>query len=133
MIKIIISIFLFVIPVSSFSQDKDSIKVDKDSIKINKDSSEIKYTNDDSTELIIRRAIIYTRKFPSEDEIKNTKAELWLLRIYFGRGVQARPVLLLRRDGKKFFVEYDTVRKFESQEEALKFANENDIKDIELE
>lgn len=88
---------------------------------------------DDSLEYIIRKAIIYASKQPSEKEIKNTPAKLWLLRIYFYKSKRSKPLMLIERNGKNLFVEYEPVKTFESDEEALEFAKKKNIKDIELE
>lgn len=43
-----------------------------------------------------------------------------------------RPLLLLERNGKKFFVEYEPIKFFETESEAAEFAKANGITDIEL-
>ncbi len=55
-----------------------------------------------------------------------------LVRVYFNPGRFAKPIMELSRDGDKSYYEFDIVRKFESESEAVKYALENGIEDIEI-
>jgi hypothetical protein len=85
------------------------------------------------SEYIIRKALLYKGKKPTEEELKNTKAQLWLLQVfYYSRGGAAR-LIKIERDGKTMMVEFDAVKTFKNEDEALEYAKQNGITDINLE
>ncbi|MFW9919766.1 MAG: hypothetical protein ACFFED_09220 [Candidatus Thorarchaeota archaeon] len=55
-----------------------------------------------------------------------------LLRIFFDSGEIARPMIEIERDEKWSIHEYDVLRDFESEEDALRYAMENNLEDIDL-
>jgi hypothetical protein len=55
-----------------------------------------------------------------------------LVRVYFDPGLFARPLMELSRDGDTSYYEFDVVRRFESKSEAIKYALDNGIEDMEI-
>lgn len=85
------------------------------------------------SEYIIRKALLYKGKKPTDEELKNTKAQLWLLQIfYYSRGGASR-IIKIERDGKTMMVEFDAVKTFKDEAEALEYAKLNGITDINME
>jgi hypothetical protein len=55
-----------------------------------------------------------------------------LIRVFFDVGIAARPVMELEIDGQMQSCEFDVIKKFNSTEDAMKYAKENDITSIGL-
>ncbi|MFW9847178.1 MAG: hypothetical protein ACFFD6_10545 [Candidatus Thorarchaeota archaeon] len=55
-----------------------------------------------------------------------------LVRVYYDPGRFARPIMELSRDGGTAYYEFDVVRRFESESEAVRYALDNGIEDIEI-
>jgi hypothetical protein len=55
-----------------------------------------------------------------------------LVRVYFDPGQFARPIMELSRDGDTSYFEFDVVRRFENESEAVKYALDNGIEDMEI-
>ncbi len=55
-----------------------------------------------------------------------------LLRIYVNEGRVTRPVIELERDGQRFFMVFDVVKRFNSVQEARDYAEEYGVEDIEF-
>lgn len=85
---------------------------------------------DSSSFYIIRKMKLYKKKRPTDDEIKNETEKIYLLRVYSEKGNIARLVIEIEKNGKKMFLEFDAVRVFKDEDEALEFAKNNGIKDI---
>ncbi len=45
---------------------------------------------------------------------------------------RAMPFIMLERDGEEYFVAFEVVTSFETEEEVLKYAEENNITDIDI-
>ncbi|MDF1538984.1 MAG: hypothetical protein P1Q69_08775 [Candidatus Thorarchaeota archaeon] len=58
--------------------------------------------------------------------------EICLLRIFFDGGMIARPMIEIERDGSKSLHEFDVLRRFETADEALQYASDNNIQDVDL-
>lgn len=76
---------------------------------------------------IIRKMKIFNKMNPTEDEIKNTQEKFWLLKLYFYPRNISSPVIEIEKDGEKVFAEYDAIKDFGSEEEAIQFVKENNI------
>jgi hypothetical protein len=55
-----------------------------------------------------------------------------LVRVYLDPGQFARPIMELSRDGDTSYYEFDVVRRFETESEAIKYALDHGIEDIEI-
>ncbi|MFX0055331.1 MAG: hypothetical protein ACFFAX_10285 [Promethearchaeota archaeon] len=64
-------------------------------------------------------------------EAAKTKV-ICLVRVYLDPGQFARPIMELSRDGDTSYYEFDVVRRFETEAEAIKYALDNGIEDIEI-
>jgi hypothetical protein len=84
-------------------------------------------------EYIIRKILIYKGKRPTEEELKETKAKLWLLQIFYKFRGKASRVMQIEREGKKIIVEVEPKKTFADETEALEYAKQNGITDIKLE
>ncbi len=60
------------------------------------------------------------------------RKEICLLRVYFDHGIAARPMIELEIDGETSFYEYDVLRVFSNENEALDHAKKNLIDDISI-
>lgn len=82
---------------------------------------------------IIRKAQLYKGMKPTKEEIENKGPKLWLIQIFFkSRGIASRTMKVMLA-GKMVTVEFEPVRTFKDEEEALGYAKENSITDIKLE
>jgi|SRR4030095_10616219 len=99
-----------------------------DSIK----GEQINKPNETGTEYIIRKALLYTGKKPTKKELKNTKPKIWLLKIFYEARGGATRLIQIEREGKSIMVEFQPVRTFENEAEALEYAKEKGITDIDF-
>lgn len=55
-----------------------------------------------------------------------------LVRVYFDPGQFARPIMELSRDGDTSYYEFDVVRRFKDESEAVKYALDHGVEDIQI-
>ncbi|MFI5211583.1 MAG: hypothetical protein ACHQIH_01770 [Ignavibacteria bacterium] len=82
---------------------------------------------------IIRKAQLYKGMKPTKEEIENKGPKLWLIQIYYESRKGASRLMKVMHDGKEIMVQFEPVRTFKDEEEAMKYAKENSITDIKLE
>lgn len=58
--------------------------------------------------------------------------KICLLRVFFDHGGIARPVIEIERDDKRVLCEFDVLRRFQSEAEAIQYAEANNISDVEF-
>jgi hypothetical protein len=82
---------------------------------------------------IIRKAQLYKGMKPTKEEIENKGPKLWLIQIYYESRKGASRLIKVMHEGKEIMVQFEPVRTFKDEEEALKYATENSITDIKME
>jgi hypothetical protein len=82
---------------------------------------------------VIRKATLYKGMKPTKEELENNGPQLWLLQVFFESRIGASRTMKIVKDGKEIIVQYDAVRTFKNDEEALEYAKENSITDVKLE
>ena len=55
-----------------------------------------------------------------------------LLEVFGDPGDVARPIISVERDGERVFLAFSIVKKFDTQEEALEYANKHGIRDVDF-
>lgn len=81
---------------------------------------------------VIRKAMMYKGMKPTKEELKNKEPHLWLLQVFFKSRIGASRTMKIVMDGKEILVQYQPVRTFKDEAEALEYAKENSITDIKL-
>lgn len=82
---------------------------------------------------VIRKAQLYKGMKPTKEELESKGPKLWLIQIFFkSRGIASRSMKVMLA-GKMVTVEFEPVRTFNDEDEALVYAKENSITDIKLE
>ncbi|MFW9889912.1 MAG: hypothetical protein ACFFER_17150, partial [Candidatus Thorarchaeota archaeon] len=64
-------------------------------------------------------------------EAAKTKV-ICLVRVYLDPGQFARPIMELSRDGDTSYYEFDVVRQFETEAEAMEYARNKGIRDVQI-
>ena len=85
------------------------------------------------SEYIIRKALIYKGMKPTKEELEITVPRIWLIEIFYYSTGGASRIMKVSRDGEEITVEYNPVQTFNSESEALEYANRNGITDVKLE
>lgn len=87
---------------------------------------------EDSVVYAVKKMIIYNSKKPSKEEIENTVERVWLIRIFLYKGVQARPVIDIVLNGKMKHLEFEPVKAFDTESDALRYADGKEIRNVIL-